>query len=123
MLHVGQYKPQLHAMPISPLVMGSAGKFRPVVSCYRSRIAAKQRNAVKNMRYLHASDPKGNSDHQLFLHGVIHAGKALNPATGSQRALDEIHRPGQIGRSSSRRSVGRTLRHCSDNKGDTLNCD
>lgn len=39
-------KPQLHAMLISPLVKSSAGKLRSLVRYYRSRIAAKQRNAV-----------------------------------------------------------------------------
>ena len=45
----GLDKPQLYAMLISPLVKCSAGK----LSSYRRRIAAKQRNAVQNMRDLH----------------------------------------------------------------------
>ena len=47
-------KPQLHAMLTGPLVKRSAGKHRPLVSSYRRRIAAKQRNAVQNTRDLHA---------------------------------------------------------------------
>lgn len=50
----GLDKPQLHTMLISPLVKCSAGKLRPLVSPYRSLIAAKQRNAFQNTRDLHA---------------------------------------------------------------------
>ncbi|TDY76017.1 UNVERIFIED_ORG: hypothetical protein C7429_11365 [Pantoea allii] len=50
----GLNKPQLHAMLKGTLVKCSAGKLRPLVSSYRSRIAAKQRNTVQNMRDLHA---------------------------------------------------------------------
>lgn len=38
--------------------------------------------------------PKG----QAFLREVVHAGKALELAIGSQCVHDQIHRPGQIGR-------------------------
>ena len=50
----GLNKPQLHAMLKDPLVKCSAGKLRPLVSSYRSRIAAKQRNTVQNTRDLNA---------------------------------------------------------------------
>ena len=97
-------------MLISPLVKCSAGKLRPLVSSYRRRIAAKQRNAVQNTRDLHALNPKGNSDRQAFLREVIHAGKILDPATGGQCVHDEIHRLGQLdaaGLSCGRRSAAR----------------
>lgn len=42
----GLDKPQFHGMLISPLVNCSSGKFWPLVSSYRSRIAAKQGNTV-----------------------------------------------------------------------------
>ena len=47
-------KPQLHAMFKGPLIKCAAGKLRPLVSSYRRRIAAKQRDAVRNTRDLSA---------------------------------------------------------------------
>lgn len=94
----GLDKPQFYAMLKGPLIERAAGKFRALISSYRSRVAAKQRNAVQNTRDLHTRNPKGNSDRQAFLREVVHAGKALDAATGGQCVHDEIHRPGQIGR-------------------------
>lgn len=90
-------KTQFHAMLISPLVKRSTGKLRPLVSSYRSRIAAKQCNSVQNTRDLNARNPKGNGHRQTLFRKVVHAGQALDPATGGQRVHDKIHRPGQIG--------------------------
>jgi len=50
----GLDKPQLHAMLKGPLIERASGKFRALISSYRRRIAAKQRNAVQNTRDLHA---------------------------------------------------------------------
>lgn len=91
-------KSQLHFMLKGPLIERAAGKLRALIDSYRSRIAAKQRNAVQNTRDLHAGNPEGNSDRQAFLCEVIDAGKAPDPATSSQRIHDEIHRPGHVGR-------------------------
>ncbi|PKB91377.1 hypothetical protein A8A01_01275 [Ewingella americana] len=50
----GLDKSQLPAMLKGSLIERAAGKFRALISSYRLRIAAKQRNAVQNTRDLHA---------------------------------------------------------------------
>ena len=47
-------KSQLHTMLKGSLIEGAAGKLRALIGSYRSRIAAKQRNAIQNTRDLHA---------------------------------------------------------------------
>lgn len=49
----GLNKPHLHEMLKGPLVKCSTGKRRLLVSSYRRRIAAEQRNTVQNTRDLH----------------------------------------------------------------------
>lgn len=50
----GLDKSQLHSMLKGLLIERAAGKLRALIGSYRSRIAAKQRNAVQNTRDLHA---------------------------------------------------------------------
>lgn len=75
-----------------------ACKFRDQIDSYCNQIATKDRDAVQKTGDLIACNTECKVARHALHCEIIHAGQTLDPATGGQCVLDEIHRPGQVRR-------------------------
>src|SRR5574343_333717 len=87
---------ELHTVLVSPLVQCLAGKFRPLVSPDRLRIAPETSRLIEHSGHVMSRYSEINGEINGLLAEVIDDSQHLDPAAIGQCVTDEIHRPNLV---------------------------